>query len=107
MQDILDLKGATGEAYRFRRLDRLGEAPATAGAFVYVRWEGAASVMLFLGESDSLLAAGVRWAEAQARHRATDVYVRLNVAHEARAREGQDMLGVLQPIMNRVGGRGA
>lgn len=104
MQDILDLKGASGEAYRFRRIDRPGDGPATAGAFVYVRWEGASPVILFLWESDSLLAAGVRWAEAQARHQATDVYVRLNVAHEARAREGDDMLGVLQPVMNRVGG---
>lgn len=103
MRDVIDVQGASGDTYRFRRLDDPGAPPATAGNFLYVRWESEEPVILFLGEADSLVAIKVRWAEAQTKHQAADVFFRLNVGSEVRLRERDDLLQTLHPPMNRRG----
>lgn len=102
MRDLIDIEGGSGEAYRFRRLDDAGAPPPTAGNFVYVRWDQGEPVILYLGEADSQDAIRTRWAEAQAGHRATDIYFRLNVGGEARLKEREDLLQRLRPEMNRA-----
>ncbi len=101
MMDVIDVAGASGTSYRFRRLEDVSDLPATAGNFVYVRWDVSAPVILYLGEADTLLAARSRWPEAQTTHAATDIFYRLNVGREVRLRERDDMLLQLQPAMNR------
>lgn len=103
MKDVIDLQGVSGETYRFRRLADPGAPPATAGNFLYVRWETREPVILYLGEADSLSASQGRWTEAQAKHQASDVYIRLNVGREARYRERDDLLQRLRPKMNSEG----
>jgi hypothetical protein len=103
MKDVIDLQGVSGATYRFRRLDDPAAPPGTAGNFVYARWQRGALVVLFLSEADSLVAIKARWPEAQALHKAVDVYFRLNVAGEVRHREHHDLLPQLQPVMNVAG----
>ncbi len=103
MKDVIDLQGVSGVTYRFRRLDDPAAPPATAGNFLYALWERGEPVILFLGEADSLIAIKARWTEAQSRHKAVDVYFRLNVAGEVRHREHDDLLRQVQPKMNVSG----
>lgn len=103
MKDVIEVQGASGESYRFRRLDHPGAAPATAGNYLYVRWDSRDPVILYFGEADSLSAVHTLWADAQAKHKATDIYVRLNVGREARQRERDDLVERLRPVMNQAG----
>jgi hypothetical protein len=103
MRELIDVEGGSGETYRFRRLDDPGASPTTAGNFIYVRWDQGEPVILYLGEADGQHAIRVRWAEAQAKRQATDVYFRLNVGAEARRRERDDLLLRLRPEMNHSG----
>jgi hypothetical protein len=103
MRDVIDVTGASGTAYRFRRLEHHSAAPATAGNFLYVRWENAAAVLLYVGDADTLTAIQARWPDAQTKHGATDIYYRLNVGREVRHRERDDILERERPPMNRGG----
>jgi hypothetical protein len=100
MKSVIDLPGASGETYRFRRLDDLAAPPATAGNFANVRWDQREPVVLYLGVADSLSAVQVRWAESKAQHQASNVFVRLNVGRETREREHDDLLQCARPVMN-------
>jgi hypothetical protein len=101
MKDVIDVAGASGATYRFRRLEHVSAAPATAGNFAYVLWEQGAPVFVYFGEADTLSVIQARWAEAQTKHGATDIFYRLNVSREVRHRERDDMLERAHPPMNR------
>jgi hypothetical protein len=100
MKDEIDVPGGSGHVYRFRRLEDPKNAPSGAGNFLYVRWERAEPVILYVGDAASLADVLLRWVEAQADHQATDVFVRLNVGREARHRERDDLLQRLRPVMS-------
>lgn len=105
MKTVIDVPGASGQSYRFRRLDDIAAPPATAGNFIYVRWDPLQPVILYLGEADSLSAVHGRWAEAQAKHQASEIFVRLNVGREIRQQEHEDLLQRQSPVMNGAGPR--
>ena len=86
MQDLLDLTGASGADYRFRRVEDPARLPTTAGNFLYVRWRGSTPQVLCCGAVNSLVEASDRWDFAVRSHGAQGLYVRLNVARPSDAK---------------------
>ena len=99
MQDLLDLTGASGADYRFRRVEDPARLPTTAGNFLYVRWRGSTPQVLCCGAVNSLVEASDRWDFAVRSHGAQGLYVRLNVARSKRREEHLDIVTRLQPPM--------
>ena len=99
MQEILDLQGASGDSYRFRRIANPGQLPATSGNFVHVRWSGNAAQIVYCGAVNTLTSAADRWAEAVGAHGAAGLYVRLNVARRGRDEEHADLVAKHRPLM--------
>lgn len=103
MDRQIDLRGASGEIYRYRCAEGGDTRTPTGGNFVYVAIEGDAVRVLYAGASPSLTAgAQERWSEALSRHGATHLYFRLNVAGAARDRELADIIGGCGPVMNET-----
>lgn len=97
----IDLRGASGAAYRFRPAKEV-RIPM-AGGFVYVRAEGGRPEVIYASTAENLVAeAEARWPEAKADHGATDIFVRLNVSRSARHEEIDDIVQGLRPAMNAV-----
>ena len=103
MDRQIDLRGASGEVYRYRCAEGGDTRTPTGGNFVYVTIKDDAVTVLYAGASPSLLTgAQERWNEAMSRHAATHLFFRLNVAGAARARELEDLTAGLSPIMNET-----
>ena len=101
MDRQIDLRGVSGETYRYRCAEGGETRTPTGGNFVYVAVAGEAVRVLYAGASPSLLTgAQERWSEARARHGATHLYFRLNVAGAARARELSEVIASHAPVMN-------
>jgi hypothetical protein len=93
MDDFIDLTGASGTPYRFRRVD-VGDLPTMAGNLVVAR--GQAEVLL-CGAARSLSRAAPAAAEALQAHRDARLYVRLNVARTVREAEHADLVAGVSP----------
>jgi hypothetical protein len=101
MSDHIDVRGGSGKLYRFRLAPNGRPSSAMSGTYAYVREDGGAPEILFIGETDNLLTgAQARWAEATGRHKATHLYVRLNISGATRQEELQDILQANSPVMN-------
>lgn len=96
MSDFIDLRGASGAAYRFRRADPAA-LPATAGNFVYVREEGGELVVLGAGTALSLTSAAGLQRNMADRYGDADLFIRLNVARAVRKGEHQDIVDEAKP----------
>lgn len=96
MSDIIDLRGASGAAYRFRRVDPAA-LPATAGNFVYAREEAGELAVLCCGTALSLTSAGDLRRDVVERHGEADLFIRLNVARAVRRGEHEDIVERIQP----------
>jgi len=103
MDSHIDLRGASGDVYRYRWADGDPAMTPTGGNFVYVIMDGETPRVVYVGASPSL-AAGTRerWAEAVSRHGATHLFVRLNVASAAREHERSDLVACQRPVMNEI-----
>jgi hypothetical protein len=101
MDRQIDLRGASGEIYRYRCAEGGDTRTPTGGNFVYVTIKDEAVTVLYAGASPSLVTgAQERWNEAMSRHGATHLYFRLNVAGAARGRELADLIAGHAPVMN-------
>lgn len=96
LSEFIDLRGASGAAYRFRLADPAA-LPATAGNFVYAREEGADLVVLASGTALSLTSAGGLVRNVTDRFGEADLYIRLNVARAVRQGEHQDIVEQAKP----------
>jgi hypothetical protein len=96
VSEFIDLRGASGAAYRFRRADPAA-LPATAGNFVYVREEAGEPEVVCCGTALSLTLAADLSRNMKDRYGATDLYIRLNVARAVRLGEHQDILEHSKP----------
>ncbi|MDP3747549.1 MAG: hypothetical protein Q8Q88_10950 [Phenylobacterium sp.] len=94
---MLDIAGASGASYRFRRHQESQELPATAGNVIYVRRDESSWALVCCAEIDSLREAFRGWKEAQVVHQATDVFIRLNVSRAKRREECLDIVEKHQP----------
>jgi hypothetical protein len=102
VQEHLDLTGASGANYRFRRVVDPAQLPTTAGNFLYVRWRGTAPQVMCCGAVDSLVEANHRWDAAVRAHGAEGLYIRLNVARSTRREEHLDLFTRLRPPMPAI-----
>ena len=94
--DFLDVPGASGTQYRFRRIG-LGELPATAGNVVAVAGSPPKPRFLYCGAARSLNRA-VPALEAFLRdRRGAAIFVRLNVARTVREAEHADIVAAVRP----------
>src|SRR4051812_20928095 len=88
---FIDLVGASGATYRFRRVAALDQLPASGGNFVCTRGEGAALELVCAGVVSSLSLCRETCAQALSAYGATDFYVRLNIVGSTRELEHQDI----------------
>lgn len=85
MRDIIDLPGASGDTYRFRRAS---EPNHTAGNFIVIRDQDASYEVVCVGYSTSL--ANAPYADVAARD-GLALYLRLNVSERIRLTEHADL----------------
>jgi hypothetical protein len=99
MQNFLDLPGVSGVTYRFQRVEDLGQLPAIAGNFVYVRGKGPKMSIVCCGTDETLLHAADKWPNAVQEHGAEAIFVRRNISWKTRAHEHADLIERHQPRM--------
>lgn len=101
MSDYIDVQGASGKLYRFRLAPNARPVSAMSGNFAYALESKDGRELLFIGETENLMDGALsRWAEAVRQHKATHLYVRLNISASVRQEELLDMLGANSPVMN-------
>jgi hypothetical protein len=110
MRDIIDLRGASGVAYRFTRFRDGNPLSAMGGNFVYARLPpagedtpgtGSGAVVIYAGEAQNLLTdSRALWDQAVAEHGVTDLFTRLNISERTRRHEHADILAAGRPPMN-------
>jgi hypothetical protein len=102
LTDHLDIQGASGTRYRFRRVQNPSTLPAEGGNFLYVK-EGAEGVVVIgSGASETLHQAHDLWKQAVERHGAEAIYVRLNIGRAQRLREHEDIAAENGPDMQII-----
>ncbi|HEY8616358.1 hypothetical protein [Phenylobacterium sp.] len=90
MNDFVDLVGASGAPYRFRRLPEGQDHLRIAGNYAWLRPKGEAFSVALLGVTDDLSQA--RAQTPQAARRGAALYTRLNVARAVREAEHEDLV---------------
>jgi hypothetical protein len=95
MANFIDLVGASGTAYRFRRPD--GALSSIGGNFVYVRDRDGASQVVCCGKARSLAwGLGQRnWHSDENAAPDDQLFIRLNAIATTRSGEHEDLLGGL------------
>lgn len=90
MRDFIDLEGASGTSYRFRRWPPGAPHPPAAGHFAWVRETGGRLQVICLGEAENLARVPD---EAPGEVRAPNVHLftRLNISREARTADHEDL----------------
>jgi hypothetical protein len=89
VKDLIDVAGASGAVYRFRRVS--GDAlRAAAGNFLYVR-DSAGLAIVCCGTSNDLFGAQALRAELVDEYGPVELYIRLNVSSALRAHELGDL----------------
>ncbi|CAN5208142.1 hypothetical protein BH11PSE2_BH11PSE2_07010 [soil metagenome] len=101
MKDQIELKGASGAAYRFRLAENGDPKTTISGNYVYVRAADGMATVLLVGDAANLtMGIHERWSEAVRDHGATHIFTRLNVSGVVRVQEQQDLIAGLRPVMN-------
>lgn len=94
--DFMDVTGASGAAYRFRRTTP-DQLPATAGNLIVVSGTGARRRFRLCASARSLNRATSEVRHALTGLRGAEVYVRLNVARATREAEHADIVAAVAP----------
>lgn len=97
--DFLDVTGASGTAYRFRRA-AAGQLPATAGNLLVVSGVGAKRRYRLCAAARSLNHADAAVRDALTGARGAEVYVRLNIARTTREAEHADIVAGVGPELD-------
>lgn len=102
MNEHIDVRGGSGKLYRFRLTNQGRPSSAMSGTYAYVRSDGGQCEVLFVGDANNLMDdARARWEEAVGKHKATHLYVRLNISAATRQAEIADILEDRRPVMNK------
>ena len=96
MTDFVELQGASGVHYRFRRAD-LSELPATAGNAVVATGAPGRLKVVYCATARSFSQAAPALRDALAQHDSAQLYIRLNVAGATREAEHGDLIAGLNP----------
>jgi hypothetical protein len=96
MQDFIDLQGASGAAYRFRRRAPGASHLPTAGNYVLVQEVAAGIKVLMVGTTIDLSLTKPP-GPPRAGRKETHLFTRLNVARAVRAAEHEDLVAQYRP----------
>ena len=96
MSEFVDVVGASGTSYRFRRTTP-PDLPAMAGNLVVASGPPDRLKVLLCGAADSLAHGAPAATELLQAHRDARLYVRLNVARAAREAEHADIVAGVAP----------
>jgi hypothetical protein len=96
MIDFIDVPGASGTRYRFRRT-AVDELPATAGNLVVAGGASRRLKVLFCASARSLAKAGPAVSDVLKAHRGAKLFVRLNVGRIVREAEHADIVAAAGP----------
>jgi hypothetical protein len=96
MADFLDVTGASGGAYRFRRVAS-AELPATAGNLLVASGLATPLRILLSASADSLTRTASVVKETLAANPDAGVFIRLNVARAIRDAEYADVVAAVHP----------
>lgn len=99
VSEFIDINGASGAKYRFRRIDGPMRLPATAGNFIFMRACPGGEEMIGCGAVSSLARAATAWSTAAVEHQADTIYIRLNVSRTIRAAEHEDIVAEQAPVL--------
>jgi hypothetical protein len=106
VRDLIDIKGASGSAYRFMLVRDGRPLSPMGGNFLYVMMDGDALKVLYAGEAQNLLKdARDLWGEAVQMHGPVSLYMRLNISERLRKMEHADLMEALNPPMNAAEAR--
>jgi hypothetical protein len=93
---FLDVPGASGARYRFRRTDAGDDLPVNAGNFVAVTEESSPRY-LACGTARSLARAAPAIREGLGESRGAVLFIRLNVSRVVRDAEHEDIVAAVAP----------
>jgi hypothetical protein len=96
MHEFLDLKGASGAFYRFRRWPEGAAHLPIAGNYVIVQEAAAGFKVLAVGASMNLSMARPA-ALGRGRRKPVHIYTRLNVSRQLRTSEHEDLVAHYKP----------
>lgn len=96
MSDFVDVPGASGAQYRFRRAAP-SELPPTAGNLLVATGQSGRLKVLLAGSARSLSKAATAAEDALKANRNARLYVRLNVARTTREAEHEDIVAATAP----------
>lgn len=91
MNDFIDLRGASGSVYRFRRAANPDQLPAEGGNFAYVKYVDGKPEVIHLSAGETLHQAREGWSEAVATRGAEAIFFRLNISSQQRLAEHDDL----------------
>jgi hypothetical protein len=94
--EFLDVPGASGAQYRFRR-STMAELPMTAGNVIAVVGAPAKRRFLVCGAARSLNRAAPEIEAALRETRKAQLYIRLNIARAVREAEHADIVAAVRP----------
>ena len=96
MQDFIDLQGASGASYRFRRRAEGASHLPTAGNYVLVQEASAGLKVLTVGASIDLSLIRPP-GKPRANRKPTHLFTRLNIARAVRMFEHEDLVARYRP----------
>src|SRR5688572_27811472 len=99
MKEFIDLRGASGALYRFRRWAEAAPHQPIAGNYVVVREEPSGFSVLLAAATDDLSTSRSACDELAARHGGAHLFTRLNVSRAARHAENDDILAAYEALM--------
>jgi hypothetical protein len=103
MKDLIDVRGASGAAYRFAMVREGRALSPIGGNYLFVRETGDGYEIVHAGEGQNLINdAKARWDEARAAHGALHLFTRLNISEGVRRHEHEDIVAAVRPAMNEA-----
>ncbi len=97
MREFVDLRGASGAAFRFRLWPERAAHLPMAGNYAVVREGPEGFSVVVAGVSDDLSSARPGLSRLLANHESAQVYTRLNVSRTVRHAENDDILAYYKP----------
>lgn len=99
MKEFVDLRGASGSLYRFRRWPEGGAHPPIAGNYVVLREEPEGFKVLVAGVTSNLSQAAAECRKVLAKEAGAQLFTRLNVARALRGAEHDDIVAHYNPAV--------
>jgi hypothetical protein len=97
MREFVDLRGASGNLYRFRLWPEGGAHPPIAGNYIVLREDGDDVKVLLAGVTSDLSQAANECRKLLAKDAEARLYTRLNVARALRSAEHDDIVAAYRP----------